>query len=191
LFTRLGHQVVSDGREEAEGAQTLGELEDRLAGLMAGRAAEELLLGEPSTAGEDDLAGATELALDVAGRFGMSAAGRRRLLPTEVELALGVQSAMAVLAPATQAALDAEVSRLLDSALTRAKAMLRSSRRELVAIVDRLLTDEVLEGDELAELLPSPPASSRANGKGTANGKGGNGSASTTRAPRKRAGAAR
>ncbi len=185
LFTRLGHQIVADGREEAEGAETLGELEDRLAALMAGRAAEELLLGEPSTAGEDDLAAATELALDIAGRFGMSAAGRRRLLPTDAEQALGVSSAMAVLAPATQAALDAEVGRMLDSALARATTMLRASRRDLVAIVERLLTDEVLEGDELAAVLPpaTPRSSRAANGARSGNGKGGT--------ARKRAAAAR
>ena len=155
LFSRLGHHALAGEREEAEGPLTRAALEDRLAAMVAGRAAEELLLGDPSTAGEDDLAEATQLAIDVVGRFGLTNAGARRMLPTDTELALGVQSTLSQVSPETQAIFDGEVATLLSEAATRAIEGLRGARSELETLVERLLEEETLEGEELLELLPA------------------------------------
>ncbi len=51
---------------------TASELKDRMCVLLAGRAAEQLIFGEVSTGASDDLAKATDIARQIAMRFGMS-----------------------------------------------------------------------------------------------------------------------
>jgi cell division protease FtsH len=66
------------------------QLEDQLATALSGRAAEELLFGEPSTGSDADLERATDLARDLVARHGMSERlGRVRLMAAESDLFLG------------------------------------------------------------------------------------------------------
>jgi cell division protease FtsH len=141
------------------------DLLDELAIAMAGVAAEELIFGEPSTAGEGDLERATDLARRMVARFGMTeAVGRIQVLEREEEVFLGRDYLETKrISPAVLEEVDEEVRRLLDEAEKRAESHLRARPRSLEAVAVALEQHEVLEGEELASLLAAS-LGSRANG---------------------------
>lgn len=138
--------------------QRLGELRDRLTVLLAGRAAELLAFGEPSTAAADDLAKATDLARDMVLRFGMDdslgpvawARDRSAFLPEPLSAPATPSAEGSGQRTAQQA--DDAVRQLIDQALQRARVWLDKHREVIDAGVSRLLERETLSEDELREL---------------------------------------
>src|SRR5215472_7708162 len=111
---------------------------DSLAVRLGGRASELVVLGQGSTGAGNDLAGATDLATKMVREFGMSAAIGRVGYPEGGSVFLGGGGAAMSSRPyaeATQAAIDAEVSKLLRQAEVRAVDVLRSHREDLDALV--------------------------------------------------------
>lgn len=126
----------------------------RVVVAMAGMAAEELVLEEPSTGAEQDLEQATELARDIVGRYGMSPAlGRARLLLSDVDQYLGGDSAFSNLSQQTHVEFDNEVRRLLAEAEAQARRLLEVNRDLLNEMAERLEVDEALEGTALDQIL--------------------------------------
>jgi cell division protease FtsH len=140
-------------------------MEARIAIAMAGMAAEELVLGQPSTGSEGDLERATNTARDMAGRYGMSARlGRVRILAEHREVFLGRDylHARDVSQP-TLEHLDAEVRRILDEQEARAGAILSANRDALDTLASALADAETLRGDHLRRhLLHVKPATAAA-----------------------------
>jgi cell division protease FtsH len=133
---------------------TRSELQGHLAVALSGRAAEELVFGEPSTGGDGDLERATALARDLVARHGMSEqVGRVRLLAREADLYLGGAAGLDQLSPLVHQEVDQEVRRLVDEAFDRATAVLQTNRAVLDTVIERLLHQETLEGPALRELL--------------------------------------
>ena len=134
------------------------ELDDRMAVLLGGRAAEELVFGEISTGAGNDLERATEMARRMVAEFGMSEIvgpvtfHRRRqvMLGNEMELDRNGFS------EATAQQIDSEVRRLLVEAYQRAFSLLRSEREVLDAVAERLLEAEVVDREELRTLMGAP-----------------------------------
>jgi cell division protease FtsH len=153
---RAAGRVTAGGDADAV-VLSLTQLEAQLVALLAGTAAEQLVLGEGSTGGEDDLERASALARDLVGRYGLSPLGRLRLLAGGSESYLGGYVALADLSPETHAAFDREAVGVLVRAETQATDLLLRHRAELDVLVERLLRDETLEGRALAGLLPAPP----------------------------------
>lgn len=134
---------------------TRSELENRLAVLLGGRVAEELVFGDVSTGAQDDLQKATDIALAMVSRYGMSDALGLRTFESE-RRPLFLESPMASrrdYSEAKAAAIDSEVERILKSAHQRVRELLQAHRRELEAVAEWLLEKEVLEGDQLRSLL--------------------------------------
>ena len=130
------------------------ELFARLVIAMGGMAAEEMTFGQPSTGAEEDLTRATEIARDIAGRYGMSPAlGRPRLLASDVDQYLGVDQGLAQLSETTRAQLDLEVKRLIDAAETEARRLLEANLPTLKKLSERLRGEETVEGPALAAAL--------------------------------------
>jgi cell division protease FtsH len=134
---------------------TRSQLRAELTTLMAGCAAEELMLGEPSSGAEDDLIRATELAQVIAGRYGMSERlGRVHLVRTEGGEFLGGPSTPGELtAGPVLMELHQEVRRLMDESEATALDLLQKHRAVLVELTDRLEEQEMLEGTELETAL--------------------------------------
>ncbi|MCA9601500.1 MAG: AAA family ATPase, partial [Myxococcales bacterium] len=139
-------------------------IDAKLVGLLGGRAAEEVVFGEPSTGAQNDLQKATEIARAMVVDYGMSEAvgpisvsSSRKVafLPdASANMPRGVGEHLADV-------IDTEVRRIVDEALTRAKSVLTEHREDLERIAKRLLETEVLEGEELERLLAvtgRPPA---------------------------------
>jgi cell division protease FtsH len=135
------------------------ELYDKLAGLMGGRAAEEIMVGSISTGASNDLKQATEIARMMVTEYGMSdAIGPVSLTERSRSPFLGGQNGLAGIAERIysermQRKIDAEVTRLLDEAMNRARDIVRTHRDALGKVAARLLAVEVIEGDELRRIL--------------------------------------
>jgi cell division protease FtsH len=134
---------------------TKSELQDQLAVVMAGMAAEELVASEPSTAAESDLERATEIARDIVGRFGMSdRVGRMRILGSSAEVFLG-RDYLAAQQHSTETLtqMDGAVSELIAQAEARAIAVLNERRAQLDALARTLLKQETVGEAELDALI--------------------------------------
>jgi cell division protease FtsH len=134
-----------------EGDRALGsksQLRNRLAGLLGGRVAEELVLGQEdiTTGGADDLLKATQLARQMVTELGMSGLGVRVVEVAEMGLARAHSDELG-------RRVDDEVDRLLDEALGRARTILAARRELLDALAARLLEVETMGGIELAEMV--------------------------------------
>ncbi|WP_428979628.1 ATP-dependent zinc metalloprotease FtsH [Hansschlegelia zhihuaiae] len=125
---------------------TASELRGRIAVLMGGRAAEALTFdGDVSTGAADDLQRATEVALDMITRFGMSEElGQRVYLPPANPFLgqLGVDRPNA--SEATQREVDLAVKAVVAEAFERAKSILAARSAELERGAQLLLERETL-----------------------------------------------
>ncbi|HYY52155.1 MAG TPA: ATP-dependent zinc metalloprotease FtsH, partial [Myxococcales bacterium] len=135
------------------------ELLDKMAGLMGGRAAEEIVVGSISTGASNDFKQATEIARLMVTEYGMSEAlgpisyaerGRSPFLRTNDGMAGLTDKAYS---ERTQRRIDEEVSRLVEEAMQRAREMIVRHRDALSRVAARLLQTEVIEGEELRRIL--------------------------------------
>jgi len=138
------------------------ELEARLAVLLGGRAAECLVFGEGSTGAADDLARATDLALDMVARQGMDEAlgpvAYDRAPPSLLDAErLGARSRLEV-SEETQRRIDDGVRRLVAAAFDRATALLVERRAALDRCTRALVERETLDEAEIRALASDPPA---------------------------------
>jgi cell division protease FtsH len=134
---------------------TRPELLDKLAVLFGGRAAEELVFGEISTGGHNDLQRAADIARRMVVEYGMSQkfgplAFDTRRGPVFLD---GATTGAKEYSEATARAIDEEVARIIQEAYTRVQEVLTKRRDDLEQIARRLLESEVLEGQELQTLL--------------------------------------
>ncbi len=127
-------------------------LTDTLAVRLGGRAAEIIVLGEPSTGAANDLAGATDLASRMVREWGFS---------TEMgPVGYGPEGpsrdnpfAGRPYAEETQRSIDREVAQLLREAETQATTLLRKNLDSLRQVVDLLLERETIDGSDLATIV--------------------------------------
>jgi cell division protease FtsH len=148
----LGSVHLGTDRDAVLLTQT--QLHAQLATALGGRAAEEVLFGEPSTGSDDDLATATALARDLAARHGMTEElGRVRLLGPDAALAIDPTTGLDQVSSRVRDQVDATVRDLVDAGFAAAVAALERNRDVLEALVERLLAEETLEGLALADLL--------------------------------------
>ncbi|MFP4388812.1 MAG: ATP-dependent zinc metalloprotease FtsH, partial [Desulfococcaceae bacterium] len=135
---------------------TRTELLDRMAVLLGGRAAEEIVFGEISTGAQNDLDRATDIARKMVTQYGMSDAfgpvthDRERRPVFLGEMAAGGAREYS---EETAREIDQEVARLVSETYRRTKALLLEKREALETVARRLLEKESLEGDELRDLL--------------------------------------
>jgi cell division protease FtsH len=139
---------------------TRGELEDRMAVLLGGRAAEQIVFGEVSTGAADDLQKTTDIARDMVTRYGMTAElgnvvyerDRSGFLEGPVTPFPRDRS----YGQATADEIDLLVRRLVDGMLERTVALLSSRRETLERGAQELLRRETLTEAELTSLIGLP-----------------------------------
>jgi cell division protease FtsH len=135
---------------------TKDELENKIAVLLGGRAAESLVFGEFSTGAADDLAKATDIARGMVARFGMDEMLGSVSYETDRSTMLGPADGPTWLerkySEATAQQIDAALKRIIDRAFARALALLRDHRAVLDEGARRLLETETLDEDALREL---------------------------------------
>ncbi|MBO0736162.1 MAG: ATP-dependent zinc metalloprotease FtsH [Alphaproteobacteria bacterium] len=142
---------------------TRAELQHKMAGLLGGRAAEQLVFQEISTGAADDLARATDIARAMVLRYGMSAAlgnvaydrDRSPFLQTNVPV-----PQERAYSEGTAEAVDGAVRGLVESAFETASGILRQNRALLDRTAASLLETETLDETAIIRLkgeIASPP----------------------------------
>jgi cell division protease FtsH len=152
-----GHALGATQQTAAEDRHlaTRGELRARLAVLMGGHAAEDVVLGDVSTGAENDLRQATDLATDMVAHFGMS----EELGPVYYEHHaehpfLGQRIATnSGASDATIHTIEDATRRLVVEARAHALETIATKRETLDRLVAALLDEETLEGEKLAAVL--------------------------------------
>jgi cell division protease FtsH len=136
---------------------TQDELNDRVAVMLGGRAAESTVFGTISTGASDDIMKATELVRRMITEFGMSAKlGSVRYAGQQLQYLGGVVQDNSRLSPRTQEIIDAEVQRVVTEQYDRAQALLSAHRDALESLAQRLLEHETLDGSAVQAALASP-----------------------------------
>jgi len=133
---------------------TKSELLDRMAVMLGGKAAEEIIFGEPSTGARNDLEKATEMAISMVRSFGMSEKIGLASYDTGRPLFLGTPGSRPKdYSEDTARKIDEEVSTMLTEAYEKAKSILNERTGKLKEVASILLEKEGLDGAELKQLL--------------------------------------
>jgi cell division protease FtsH len=135
---------------------TQSELENRIAVLLGGRIAEELVYNEVSTGAQDDLLKATDIARSMIKAYGMSPKfgqvsferdTRMQFLQTAQPQSAGDYSEL------TAHEIDCEVRRIIDEQYDRVHDILGARREVLYEAATFLLDKETMTGDELRTIV--------------------------------------
>ncbi len=133
---------------------TRSELLDRLAVLLGGRAAEEMVYGEVSTGAQNDLEKATEIARAMVMDYGMSdILGPQTFRKRESLFIEPMWRHREDISEETARIIDKEVAKIIQEAYQKAQKVLKERRKGLEKLAHTLLEKETLEGDELKLLL--------------------------------------
>ncbi len=128
------------------------ELEDRIAVMLGGRAAEQVVCGTISTGASDDIMRASELARRMVMEFGMSEKlGTVRYATQQYQFLSGDTTATA--SPETLKIIDEEVQRLISEQYERAQKLLREHRPALETVTQQLLKTETVDGAVVKQAL--------------------------------------
>ncbi len=131
---------------------TREELEDRLAVMLGGRAAEQVVFGVISTGASDDIQRASDLARRMVMEFGMSdKLGTVRYATQQYQFLSGDSSASA--SPDTLKIIDEEVQRIITEEYDRAQTLLRDHRAALETVTQQLLKTETIDGTVVKQAL--------------------------------------
>ena len=156
----LGHTLQLPGRDRY--LMTEPELEDRIAVMLGGRGAEDIVYqGVISTGASDDLQRATELARQMVTRYGMSknlGAATYGLPRDPRYLRTPFGSEERNYSERTAEQIDADIREIMDRLYERVKSILTKRRAALALVTSELIRKETLERDELEKLLASTPA---------------------------------
>jgi cell division protease FtsH len=137
---------------------TLDELENKMAVLLGGRAADVLIFGKLSTGAADDLNKATDIARSIVTRYGMNETLGQMTYDREPALFLPgafPQGRERDYSEETAREIDCAVRELFAQASKRAHGVLEQHRAILEAGALRLLERETLTAEELRDLVAS------------------------------------
>jgi cell division protease FtsH len=136
------------------------ELENKMAVLLGGRGAEQLVFGEISTGASDDLMKVTDIARSMVTRYGMDGALGQAAYETERGNYLGVPSEGGGrrFSEATAREIDIAVRERIDKVYQKTLAILRERRGQLESLAAKLLEKETLTAEELPKPTPPPEA---------------------------------
>ena len=131
---------------------TKEELENKIATLTGGRAAEEVRFGVISTGASNDIEQATKLARGMITRYGMSEEFDMVALETVTNQYLGGDASLACSAD-TQKVIDDKVVALVKTQHEKAKKILTENRSKLDVLAQYLYEKETITGEEFMTIL--------------------------------------
>ena len=128
------------------------ELENKIATLTGGRAAEELVFGSMTTGASNDIEQATKLARSMGSRFGMSEDFDMVAMATVQDKYLGGDTSFSC-SDDTQTKIDAEVIALVKQQHEKASKILADNRARLDELAKYLYEKESITGEEFMKIL--------------------------------------
>ena len=140
--------------KEDSSHMTRNEMYEQIVGLLGGRVAEALFLGDISTGASSDIDRATKLAKDMVARYGMcEKLGTVSYLDGgEVFIGRDYQTTKSY-SEKVAATIDDEVKILIDRAYAHCKEILEKDADKLHAVVDYLLEHETMSGEQFAACM--------------------------------------
>jgi cell division protease FtsH len=153
----LGHTLALPTHDKYLSRRS--ELVDRLAMLLGGRTAEELMFADPSTGAADDIEKATTLARRMVMEYGMSdELGPMQYGRPNGEVFLGRDySRQQDYSDEVAAFIDAEVRKMITAAHVEARTVLERHQDALDRMVEKLLEKETVGRDEVAQIFSDVP----------------------------------
>ena len=133
------------------------ELENKIATLTGGRAAEEVVFRSITTGASNDIEQATKLARAMLTRYGMSKDFDMVALETVNNQYLGGDTSLACSAQ-TQREIDQKVVELVKAQHEKAVRILTDNRAKLDELAQYLYQKETITGEEFMEILNREPA---------------------------------
>ena len=121
------------------------ELEERLIGLLGGRAAEKLALNDISTGARNDIQVATEIAKEMVTAYGMS----ERLGPISLE----ENDNIAIFGQSMEDVIGVEIKTLIDTAYHQAQEILKANMDKLDMVAKLLLEKETITAEEFEQIF--------------------------------------
>ena len=151
----LGYTMQVDEGEHY--LMTKTEMENKIATLTGGRAAEELIFHEITTGASNDIEQATKLARSMVTRLGMTE--EFDMMATEVvaNRYLGGDAALQC-SETTAGKIDAKVLALIKEAHAKARTILQDNRDKLDVLAQYLLEKETITGEQFMALLQQEQA---------------------------------
>jgi len=150
-----GHTLVPPSIDRY--TETKTRLIDRIAVLMGGRAAEELVSGEFTTGAASDLEIASGLAREMVTQFGMSNLGPTIFSPRPQFGIWPIMGSDATqVSPELAAKIDKEISKIIDEGYKVAKETLVKNKVKLDKVAEALLEKETLDRDQFEKLVGKP-----------------------------------
>ena len=131
---------------------TKEELENKIATLTGGRAAEEIAVGTITTGASNDIEQATKIARAMITRFGMSDKFGMVALEKESNRYLGGDASLEC-SEQTQKDIDAQVVDLVKQQYEKAKSILTEHRQKLDELAKHLYMKETITGQEFMDIL--------------------------------------
>jgi cell division protease FtsH len=171
--------IVSRGRalgwtlalpEEDRILHTRSELLDTLAMLLGGRGSELLVFGDPTTGAQNDIERATQIARSMVTQWGMSdILGPVQFGQADGDVFVGRDGTNTRDYSESMATrIDAEVTRLVEEAQTRARTILEAERPALDRLAAALVERETLAEDELTDIFVTVSGAGLASVQGSA-----------------------
>lgn len=133
------------------------ELENKIATLTGGRAAEEVVFNQVTTGASNDIEQATKLARAMITRYGMTDEFDMVAMETVTNKYLGGDTSLAC-APETQKYIDAKVVSVVKEQHAKAKKILEDHRPALDALAKYLYEKETITGKEFMDILRAQTA---------------------------------
>ena len=128
------------------------ELENKIATLTGGRAAEEIVFGQITTGASNDIEQATKIARAMITRYGMSEDFDMVAMETVTNQYLGGDTSLACSAD-TQNEIDRKVVEIVKKQHEKAKSILEENREKLDELAGFLYEKETITGEEFMEIL--------------------------------------
>ena len=136
---------------------TKREIENKIATLTGGRAAEEIVFGEITTGASNDIEQATRLARAMITRYGMSEEFDMVAMETVTNQYLGGDTSISCSAE-TLKNIDRKVVELIKAQHEKARKLLRDNRAKLDELASYLYEKETITGAEFMEILEGKKA---------------------------------
>jgi len=145
--------------EEDRMYQSRKELRERIASLLGGRVAEELVLGDISTGASNDLERATSIARSMVTKYGMSERLGAISYDTDQEVFIGRSMAAGrTYSEEVAGLIDEEIKAILDDGYQLCKELLSGHMEELERTAQYLLEFETMSAEDFALVFDDPAA---------------------------------
>lgn len=141
-------------REEKMAVITKNELLAQITGLLGGRVAEELYLGEITTGASDDFKKATKIARAMVTEYGMSDLGPVQLEERSEGVFLGRDyNKSKNFSDAVALEIDKEVRKIMNECYKETTRILKENKKLIMSISDALMERETITKEEIEELV--------------------------------------